>query len=73
MSVYDLGYRQHDFSGMQHANLDRVNPHVLDHRIDLLDQHVHWNRVNRPNALGVLGCEGSYGRHAKTSQGRESF
>ena len=73
VAVYGLGDRSDDLRRMQHADLDRVNADVFHHRVDLLDQHVHRNRVHRPNALGVLGSEGGDGRHAKTTQGGKSF
>jgi hypothetical protein len=73
VAVYGLGYRADNFRGMQHANLDRVNPYVFHHRVDLLDQHIHRHWMNRPDALGVLGCEGRDGCHAKAPQRRKCF
>ena len=63
----------HHLRGVQHADLDGIDPNVLHHGVNLRLEHQRRNAVNARHPAGVLRSDGRNGRHAVAAQCTEGF
>ena len=68
-AVEELGHHVGNGGVSQHANLYRINGHVIANGVQLLAEKVHRRDMDAAHALGILRHQGGHHGHAISARG----
>lgn len=68
-----VGHRADDVGGAEHAELDRIDAHILEERVDLQLEKFHRWGMHPGDRTGVLGRQRGDHRAAERAERREGL